>query len=369
MRAVSAAFLEALTKSHRSAMRAVVTNGSTELAELKVVAGNVTADENQAVRRRCSVMLADATGELTPRVASDLLHPASGNELRLERGVVIDGTAELAPLGVFRLSKPKVSDTGEALTISVTGYDRSKAVQRRRWVNPYRIAAGTNVATAVAALIGSRMAGLTYNLAPTSRTTPNVVLGLERDNDPWKDAQALAAAIGHELYFDAEGIVVMRPVPDPATDPTVAAYSEGTTATILNVERELDDEGTYNGVVVTGQGTGVATPVRAEAWDTDASSPTYYLGPYGAVPYFLTSSLITTQAQADEAAAALLLRVLGATEQLRVAAVPNPAHEPGDVVAVTRYRAGASGTFVLSAFDMPLAPDAPMSMTMRARRS
>lgn len=371
MLSVSAAFTSALSASHTVASRAdVCTTAGQVLATLDVVGGSVTADETAAVRRTCSATIIDRAGTLVPYTAGDLLHPASGNELRLYRGVrYADGTEETVPLGVFRLSRPRISDSVDGLTIDVQGYDRAKRIQRSRWVDPYMIPSGTNVATAVQALLDDRWGpGLTYSLMTTTRTTPAVTFGVERDNDPWKDAQSLAAAIGAELFFGPAGQVVMRPIPDAATSPPVASFVEGAGSTMVSVTRDLDEDRTYNGVIVVGEGTGTPVPVRYDAWDANPYSPTYYLGPYGKVPYFLTSSLITTQAQAQEAAEGQLRRVLGTFEQVTVEAIPQPALEPGDVVRITRARSVIDGLNVIARTTCPLGPDGTMQVSCRQQR-
>ena len=56
--------------------------------------------------------------------------------------------------------------------------------------------------------------------------------------------------------------------------------------------------------------------------------PTYYLGPYGSVPAFYTSSHIRSQAQADRISAAHLADHIGASRTISFDAVPNPALTP-----------------------------------------
>lgn len=366
---VSAGFAAAALKSHTAIFLAEVcdTDGVV-LAELKVTGGNVSASESSAIRRTCSVTLVDPTGDLVPEVASDLLHPSAGRELRLYRGIS-HSSEELIPLGVFRMSRPKFSDYEGGLQIHITGYDRAKKIQRNRWTDPYTVEAGTNVATAVRSILLDRLDQPEPNLMVTTRTTPTTVFGLERENDPWSDLTSLAAAIGAEVFFDAAGIAVMRPVPDANVDPEVLTFTEGASATLIGLERDLDEERTYNGVIVTGEGAGVASPVRAEAWDTNTQSPTYYLGDYGKVPYFFHSPLITTTEQAQDAADATLRRVLSSTELLSISAVPNPALEPGDVVRVERDRLHVSAAYVVSSLTIPLTPEEPMKVSTRQRRA
>lgn len=342
----------------------VVDGAGLVLERLPVLGGRVEADESRLVRRTLELSIADPDGALTPTKAGDLLHPLTGNRLRISRGIL---GSPLDPLGVFLINRPKVRDSGFGPTLSLSGLDLARAVSRARWTDPYVVAAGQNVAAAGQALLDSRVAGLRFNLSPTSRITSLAVFGLERDNDPFKDAASLFEAIGHELFFDAAGVVVSRAVPDPAVDPVVASFVEGEGSTLLSVEHDLDADKAYNGVIVVGEGSGVGAPIRADVWDDDPDSPTYYLGAYGKVPYFLTSAFITSQAQALEAGQALLRRLLRAAQAVVIEALPDPRRAPGDVARVTRQVSGVDAVYAAATVTMPLGVDEPMSLTMRPR--
>lgn len=332
------------------------------LAELDVIGGTVDADESRLIRRTLTLIVLN-DGSLTPRKAGDLLHPLSGFRLRVFRG--LNGSRE--PLGVFRVNKPRAIDSGFGPALSLTGVDLTRAVSRSRWIEPYVVASGTNVADAGRALLASRVPSLTFNLAPTPRTTPLTVFGLERDNDPFKDAASLFEAVGHELFFDAAGVAVSRPVPDPEVDPVIGELVDGEQATLTSIEHDLDDEKAYNGVIVVGEGASVGAPVRAEVWDDDVNSPTYYLGPYGAVPFFLTSALITSQAQAVEAGRAVLRRVLRAQQSVSASCIPDPRRAPGDVLRVRGKAAGIDGVYAVATVTTPLDVSQPQAIRLRPR--
>lgn len=369
---MSAAFTAAVKQSHTVVTRAEIWQGGLFVRDLEILSGKVSVDGGAAIRRRCEVTLADPAGDLTPSDVSDLLGPF-GSEVRLFRGVrLVEGdptSDELAPLGVFRLTNTRVSDSDQGLVIRLAGHDRARRIQRARWIDPYLIPGGVNYAQAIQDLVADRAPGVAFNFVSSSRTAPPIILGLDRDNDPWKDAQDMASALGCELFFDAAGVCVLRPIPDPNTSALSATYAEGAEATLLGVERELDAEQTYNGAIVTGEGSNVQVPVRSERWDTDPDSPTYHLGDFGKVPYFLTSSLITTQAQADAVASAILRRILGVTERIRFDAIVNPAHDAGDVVKIKRLRAGVDDIHVVNALEVPLAVGDPMSATTQKRKT
>jgi hypothetical protein len=152
------------------------------------------------------------------------------------------------------------------------------------------------------------------------------------------------------------------------TDPVVAVYESGKTATILSVENTLSDEPGYNGYVVDGEPPDLP-PVHVVRWDEDENSPTYAYGSYGKVPFFLRSQFITTDTQATKAAAAGLRRERGGTEQLTFEAIPNPAHEAGDIVGVIRSEMGISDVYLVESFPIPLSVNGAMNVTTRRRRT
>ena len=373
MQAVSAAFTAALANSHRVATSAQIwsgvtaTSGGSVLATFNPTAGQVNADIANLTRRTCDVTLVDPTGALIPSAATDILTPF-GNELRLFRGITYpDLTTELVPLGVFGIAAAEIMDAGQALSVKIVGYDRADRVSRALLTDSYAIAAGTNAATAIQALITSRVPGLMFNFALTAVTLP--LTAYQTGDDPWAKATEIAKSIGMDLYFDAYGICTLTPVTDPASAPISATFAEGPTATVTNLARSLTNRTTFSDVIVIGQGSGVVVPVRAQVTDSNTGSPTYILGPYGDVVTVYNSPLITTQAQALAAAQAILFRGTGLAEQLTITALVNPALDVGDTVQVTRAASKINARYTLDTVSIPLAYSGSMTAVSRRRTS
>jgi hypothetical protein len=294
---------------------------------------------------------------------------ASPRLFRMELEVDVDSSVEeVVPIGVFTLNDVEIVDGPNGLAIELSGADLSRRVSRNRWDDTYVIDAGGNYGTAIQDLIRNRMPDAAFNFASTPRATPRLFFGEQSSNDPWEDAQKMAESIGYEVFFDARGICTLRPEPDPDVDDSVWEFNDTTHPTILEVRRRVTDENTYNKVIVTGESSQNAVPVRGVAIDDDPASPTYYLGPYGTVTYRLTSPLVTVTPQADEAAQALLLRVKGATEAVEMDVVPMPALEPGDVVTVDRSKSKIEGRFLIDQLSIPLGADESMRCVGRRQR-
>lgn len=394
--ALSAAARTALQSTHQVALLAQVTDNNGDLlATLDVIAGQMIEDETAARRRTCTATLATTT--LVPAQAGDLLHPLSGNELRLYRGVTLPGVppsalpgGTLAPLGVYRMSTPVIADTGNNLTITVNGNDRSAEIARSKWAGPYVPTAAQNIAVAIQTILNAKWTGppLTYNFSPTTVTVAaGTILGVQftssgvttesgstsGGNDPWADCVALAKSAGCELFFDRQGIVVMRPVPQPGSAAAAFAFEEGVTCTMIALSRTLDETVFANQVIFVGTGATVTNtdgslspgaPVVATASSTDP-----ILGPSGVngpIPDIVVDDTVATSPAATAAATAQLPLSLATLDSTAFAAACNPALDAGDTLGLIRARMRVSGTYIASAVTVPFDTATPMQVTNRS---
>lgn len=375
MQQVSAAFKAEIVKSHVVYSYVDVVNPSGLTVRLTAVGGSVDIDRTSDTRRRCQIACVDSDGTLTPKTAASLLTPY-GTEIRPYRGVkytsgVLAGSFEAVPLGVFRLSQATVRDSvGGSPDISLDGYDLSRTVSRHKFEDVYTIATGTNLVTAIQTIIKLSLPDTQFDTTATQMTATTPIV-LDVNSDPWAACQTIAQSIGMEVFFTAVGHCKVAPPVD--IDHLPAAnwrYVEGDHCTMLDLEVVYTDEPGYNGVIVVGESADSTTPpVRSVKWDTEPSSPTYYLGPYGKVPLYITDSNITTQAQADAAAAAALNQVLGFSSQLQVSAMVNPALDANDVIQVTRERSGISGKYAVDTISVPLAASSSSGLNLRQKRT
>lgn len=367
----SSAFSEALLHDRRLANRVEVLYGGQVQLVLDVVIDGTVTTEDETVRRSSSVRLVDPEGTLTPVTARDLLAPR-GTELRIFKGLYLPGlrSPELVPLGTLRIASPAIRRDEGGVVIDLKGYDRARAIQRTRFTAPYSIAAGTPTTTAIAGIITSR-SGFPVNVTPSASTTPALVF--EQLGDPWDAVQSLARSDALEAFFDVMGTFVCRPVPDYAAQTPVWSYAPGELSLLLHDEREMSDENTYSGVIVTAERPGAA-PIRVEVWDTDPASPTYYdpanpaASTFGPVPYGYFSPSISTAAQATAAGQAIRSRVSGLIEQVEIGTAGHFGHDVGDVLAVTDPETRLHGTHIVSRVTQPIR-GGPMSLRMRSRRA
>lgn len=268
---------------------------------------------------------------------------------------------ELVPLGVFPMTEVQITQDETGIQLDVSGTDRSLIVSDARWVEPYQIASGTNVGTALADLLQDRYPDVQLRFTETTATTAAIVLGVDTDNDPWADAVQIAEAAALRLYFDAEGYCVLEPAPEVSQAAAVEVYKENDEAMVLNTSRSISRDGVYNAVVVTGEGSGLLIPFRSVIYDDDPASPTYTDGPFGLKPTFRSSPLLTSQAAADAYALSVLNEIKGTQEELSWTQIVDPSLDAGDVVSVINPSAKIARAIILDRITIPLDPAETMS--------
>jgi uncharacterized membrane protein YgcG len=302
-----------------------------------------------------------------------------------------DSRDELVSLGVFVLDETDVGEcggnsssnssssgnsgngvdgaggdaTGGGRSLSFTGVDLSYLISRNTWDDIYFITSGTNYMDAIAQIAQNRFPLVKLNPASTPHTIPTTfILGTQQGNDPWVDIQNLAKAIGCVAYFNAYGFLTVRLYPDVGVDSPVWTFSDGsdgTNPTICQISRAFTDATTYNTVVVSGENSGNEVPFTSTAQITDPNSP-LHPNVYDVVTAYFTSAAITSQAMADQCAAALLQAVAGAGDALTLDVVPMPALEIYDPYYAIRPESNINGIYVANGMTIPLGPNGAMEV-------
>lgn len=319
-----------------------------------VVGGSVTADGRRSILRDAQIDFAP-TDDLTAAELYELL-VTPGVTIGLERGWRLpDGTELLVGLGRFVPDTPELKRDAAGWRVSTGATDVAIKVQRARWTDPYQVASGTALATALSELLQDRYpqisTRITTDLCPETMGS-GLVTEAGDGTDPWSDAVNLAGAYGYALYPDTSGVVTVRKI-SPATDAPSFTFARGAAAVVTELTKSSPLERTYNGVIATGEGSELETPVRGEAWDDNPSSPTYRYGPFGKVPYFYSSSLMTTADQCEQAAAKILAAHLGRVEDLSWRSAVHPGLQPWDVVGLEEED-GSVTSYLLDSVTIPL---------------
>lgn len=364
---VSSRYLRAITRSHTVAFRAdVLELGGSVLASLDIVDGNITVERERANRRTGSVTMVDRFGTLTPKVAGDLLSPY-GNEIALYRGIdynpALPGTdVELLPVGVFGFSETSIRDAPDGVTISCPLVDRSARIAAARYEDWYKVLRDVEISAAIAALLTDRWPSVTTVLPVTDFVTVRTFFAPDDQSDPWRDAQELARMAGETLAFDVYGNAAFDVEGDAQSYRT---YQNGPDAVLLELERVMSAEGTYNVIVATGEGTDVAAPVRAVVSDDDPNSPTYVGGNFGRRVGYLRSPLIKTASQANRAGLAELNLRKGGAVSVTWEQLADPALDVGEVITILRDESRTAVQIQVDSLTLPLSAAGTMSLSGR----
>jgi hypothetical protein len=271
------------------------------------------------------------------------------------------------PLGVFGFDDLDVHEGPQGLQIDIEANDRAAKYSRATSVDALQIASGTTPVEAIEETLletgfGVEVRDLTGGAG--GYTTSQIVN--PPGTDLWAAAYRIAQSVGKQLYVDRDGTVVLDNVPDPNTGDFDLIYDmDSAGAPVVTFTRTISAVNTYNGVVASGEGTDLVRPLSAVAWNNDSNSPYYYLGEYGAKPFFYTSPMLLTLDQCKDAAVAMLRRINGATETMNWTAVPNPAIDVYDLIHFKRGRAGVDDVFVVESMTYPLNVDQPAQASGR----
>lgn len=325
--------------------------------------GEITLDANANIRGRMDLELTEGAGrELIPFRPTDLLTPY-GTEIRVARGARFpDGTAEVVSLGIFRLRQVDSSDTGDSLTIRLTGMDRWSRITDARFERTWVIPKNTNRITAILQTVQDIWPDVPYDLPSTTMTTPQLMA--ERGDDRGDFIRDIAVGMGLELYFDGMGVLRAQPIAS-TTDQERWSLVEGQGGLLLEANRSWDAERVYNKVIASGEPIDDSPVVCAQVWDDNPNSPTYFHGPFGQRPRFYVSGMLQTQQQALAAAAGILAKAVGTSQKIDFGSIVNPAIEPGTVARIRRGRLGLDEKHVIDTVRIPLSATEPMTGATR----
>jgi hypothetical protein len=367
-------FLLALRFPHKLETTMELWNEGEYVQDLEFTDANLTVDDVD-IRRKLSTTLTP-NDEYVPDDKAPLIE-VGHSEIKIYRGLSREAVPfgalepELVPCGVFVVDDIRMDDSGGALNLQLDSYDRAIRIQRARLKRDYTILSGGTYADAIQDLLRSRWPDVQFEDRSNSDILSSRVF-LEAQNDPWAKAQELAARIGCDLFFDQVGTCVLEVAPDADAVP-VDHYVEGVDeygrpkAKFSYINKRQSVEGMYNLVVATGESTSNTTPVRGEAADTDPDSLTNTTR-YGEVPFFFTSSFISTVSQAQAAARRELAKVLGRREMLEIQAIVNPALDIGDVIEVQRTPSKLNALYIIDKITIPLVQDRAMNVSTRERK-
>ena len=362
MRPVSAAFAAAVTGSHAMTAQAVLLTSYADGVNpsgtpLAVGSGDVQLDATAQVRSTLS-LVTDGTG-WDARAGKSPLQPY-GSEIFARRGVAVAGSTEYVSLGYFRIQSVSQAEPPDG-PVTVAASDRMQAIIDEKIITPVSFTRDDTVSGVFAALVGDVYPAAVVDF-DYDATGDQLGMAMVTGQDRYQFLYDLAASRGKIMFWDYQGHLTVKDVPDPSSPVLDLAAGEG--GVLVSAARTADRTGVVNAVVATADGASSANPPAAVAYDRNAASLTRWGGPFGRVPAFWSSSQLTTAQQAQAAAGSLLRRAAGLPYEADFTAVPNPALEPLDPVRL-RYERSGFETHVVSSLTIPLTADQAMSGTTR----
>lgn len=311
---------------------------------------------------------------LMPVMPTDPLDPRSGGGVIIHGGPVSpSGAEQLVQLGVYRITAASPASSREGQSVSLRGMSYESLISSVPFRDTYNVAAGTLVTTAIREIAAGAIPGLDMEIESSPTTLPTSSWS-DRDNRMTVVGE-LAASLGMVAKFDRAGRLRVghgwgsTAGPDQITVTVTANPSieighyarvvrtpmgvngiyqvlkvthdlfggesklicglagdlstprwdliEGPNSVVRSVTREISEikAQAFNGVTVVGEPRdSLAIDVRAERWDTDPRSPTFY-DPYnpgasriGPQPYKVVSPIVRTQQEAENLAEVELRR-------------------------------------------------------------
>lgn len=354
-------FASLIAGSHTARFRATMVEGfqtgeDPSGVALRVIGGGIEFDASADVRATGNVSIAEDWP-----TASDLDLAPYGSEIFLSRGVETGALGVLwAPLGYYRISQTVQSDAANG-PLDITLDDRMATIIDSRFTQPRQWLVGTSVGDIVNEIV-LEVYPAAVIIWDDDSDLSTIGRSLIAEESRLEVLKTLADGLGKIFYWDEQGRLTFKDI--PPEDDIVWVVNAGPGGVMVNADRSLSRDGVYNAVVVTGEGADELEPVRAVAVNAQASSPTFFGGPFGRIPRFYSSSFITTQSQAENAAVNLLRKTLGVTYDVGLSAVPNPAVRPYDVLRVV-YSDGTREVHIVDRASIPLDVATPISIATR----
>jgi len=301
------------------------------------------------------------------------------------------------PMGIFRVQKPRMrlENNGDR-SVSFEGYDRALTVGRSKFRSAVTLAKNANIGDFIRDIIEPRTPEGTLLDFVDTDVSPYTIQWDMGDN-PWVKCQELARGYGLTLYFNSAGECILEEITDPLDRPPDFIHTTGQTAEILNstgqlaaavtedystvksAEWTIDDEDTFNHIIVRGENTDSYGEVFGEAFDADPLSPTYVgaetssstdfgSSPFGVKTDVRTNQFVFNKDQATKSANAELLLSVGLQESVTIRTFWLP-HEGNDIVRIIVPEVEIDSTYVLDGINMILDVEGDMQMATRQRRT
>jgi Domain of unknown function (DUF5047) len=336
-------------------------DGELIAASVPVVDGSIDMDDTGVLKRKLTLTVPartpgarwDPAGRATAALAN------YGQRLHVMTGIRYPNRAvEVLDLGWYLITAwDRIETDG---TIKVDAADLAALVVDDQATGPLAPPPGATFATEFHRLMNANLP-TAIDPALADRPVPATVVW---NRDRGRALTDLCDAWPARWRVDDTGTARAEPPYGPvsASTPPDLVVSDGADGVVVSRARSADRTALFNITVVDGKAGDAVTPTpHAVAEITGAGSPIRVTGPFGRRPQFYASDLITTQAEADSTAAALLVANASVGRSERVEILPDPSIELGDVLQVFT-RDGDVYTARVATLQLPLTASGSMSV-------
>lgn len=332
----------------------VLYGGSVVAEDIAFEDGSVKVDRGSDVRRSLSVSIADPAS--WPTSDTDTFN-VYGQQIYVEAGLTyLDGSSERVPLGTFVITSISGNIHTGPLTISAAGLEI--LLKRSLWESATSTTGYASPAAFIGFHIPDTVPGASFVNASTRGTEALATKTWDSGSDKWAALSEVASSVGCELFCNANGTFVLANIPDPEDLSVTPVWdvTTGQNGVMVSAEMALTADEVFNRVVVTGENTSDNVPPSSgEAKITGATDPLRWGGPFGKVTKTYSSSLVTSDANANATAIALLRKYRSPNRTVSLSTVPNPALDAGDRIRVNYGPSGpAPEIHIANSFDIPL---------------
>ena len=240
--------------------------------------------------------------------------------------------------------------------IKVTGRDYTKKLMLTKISQALIFITGTSLETIINAVAAN--AGVTDTRLNLSGAVLTSDVSFEKNTPRWDILKQICDAYQFEIFFDAFGVLVVRPFLDPLTSPTSLTLKTGQAGNLVSYSKSSNDSRIFNHVTVTCDNQDLISGgilIFGEALNTEPSSPTG-ISRLGDRTYPYVSSVITDVDQANLIAQSFLSIMALEEFDLNFDTLVYPWIEAGEIFAFIDPKAGNGepSRFLLSNFTLPL---------------
>ena len=292
--------------------------GGEYLGEVPISEGTITWSKNRDVPGTISLKVPEIDEDGTSwNPGGDPTHPLAryGQELTVDITVrdPVSRVEESFEMGRYLITAWDADED-----IAVEGESLFKRIEDDRFLAPMSSRHGALLASEARRLVPGSLpvsidAGLPARACPARSWDESRTDALLEVADAWPA----------RIRETRDGVIAFLP-PLPEVPLPELHYTDGLNGTMVKAPIFDAREGIYNIVVVRGQETTEDGLPSFQAVSRQTSGPLDCNGPYGAVPKFFSSPLITTKAQAVQAADSMRKNSVRSTKVRKVTCAPDP---------------------------------------------